>query len=64
MKSVNELKKTPVVETLPDGSKYVALDREFSCVFEPDTKHENFEVGMAFTIISVNRLTGEIKFKC
>lgn len=36
--------------------------RAFSVFFAPDINHEEFEVGMNFEVVSVNRLTGEIKF--
>lgn len=37
-------------------------NRLFSVFFQPDINREEFDVGMRFEVVSVNRLTGEIKF--
>jgi hypothetical protein len=37
-------------------------NRGFSVIFNPDTKHERFVLGMEFIVTSVNRKTGEITF--
>jgi hypothetical protein len=37
-------------------------NRMFKVIFDPDPKFEDFEVGMAFHVISVNRTTGEVVF--
>lgn len=38
------------------------VDRRFRVFFRPDPDFRYFEVGMSFTIESVNRQTGEVQF--
>lgn len=38
------------------------INRMFKVFFEPDLNKENFEVGMAFHVVKVNRSTGEVLF--
>lgn len=44
------------------NDEYNNITRSFSVFFNPDKKYEDFDLGMNFKIISVNRLTGEIVF--
>lgn len=41
---------------------YLSSGRMFKVFFEPDPACEDWDVGMKFQVISVNRVTGEITF--
>lgn len=58
-KPVTELIK--VLRPTPDGDEL--LDRRFSVFFIPDPTHEDWAVCMMYTVISVNRQTGEVCFE-
>lgn len=54
-KSIAELYKHPSKES--NGDNHM-----FRVFFKPDSPPENWELGMRFCVVSVNRQTGEIKF--
>jgi hypothetical protein len=37
-------------------------NRMFRAIFKPDPKFEDWQIGMRFEVISVNRETGEVQF--
>lgn len=53
----------PITDLIITEDSNGGLIREFSIIFKPDPEFEMFDLHMQFSIVSVNRKTGEVKFK-